>query len=143
MKPLPFAVAAILATAVPAFADTVPNLDVERTCRSSQVANTSISDQANYDGCLRSEREAKKEAERQWGTYSSAAKRQCENQFKAGGFPSYVEMVTCLELASGTVPTQSDAGGRGVKAQREGGATLTREPPASQRTNPIEVLEQK
>ena len=143
MNPLPFAVAAILASMVPALADTVPNLDVEQTCRSSQVANTSISDQANYDGCLRSEREAKKEAERKWGTYSSAAKRQCEDQFKAGGFPSYVEMVTCLELASGTVPTQSDASGQGVKPQREGGATLTREPPASQRTNPIEVLEQK
>ena len=121
----------------------MPNLDVEQTCRSSQVANTSISDQANYDGCLRSEREARKEAERKWGTYSSAAKRQCEDQFKAGGFPSYVEMVTCLELASGTVPTQSDAGGPAVKTRREGGAALTREPPASQRTNPIEVLEQK
>jgi len=28
-----------------------------------------------------------------------------------------------------------------VKAQREGGANLTKEPSASQRTNPIEVLD--
>ncbi|MGU3668596.1 hypothetical protein ACLBX9_30815 [Methylobacterium sp. A49B] len=151
MRPLPFAITAIL-IAAPAWADTVPNLDVEKTCKSAQVTNTSISDQANYDGCLRSEREAKKEAERQWGTYSSAAKRQCENQFKAGGYPSYVEMVTCLELASGTVPTQSNEGGqavggpgspRDVKAQREGAANLTKEPPASQRTDPMKVLESK
>ncbi|SFL18828.1 hypothetical protein [Methylobacterium pseudosasicola] len=133
-------------------ADTVPKLDVETTCKSAQVANTSISDQANYDGCLRSEREAKREAESHWGTYTSAAKRQCESQFKAGGYPSYVEMVTCLELASGSVPTQSGQGGaavggpgspKDVKAQREGGANLTKEPPASQRTNPMEVLENK
>ncbi|MCJ2086270.1 hypothetical protein MKK88_09710 [Methylobacterium sp. E-005] len=133
-------------------ADAVPNLDVERTCQSAQVANTSISDQANYDGCLRSEREAKKEAERHWGNYTPAAKRQCQNQFKAGGYPSYVEMVTCLELASGTVPTQSNEGGqavggpgspRDVKAQRESGTNLTKEPPASQRTNPIQVLDGK
>jgi len=133
-------------------ADTVPSLDVESTCKSAQVANTSISDQANYDGCLRSEREAKRQAQDHWGSYSPAAKRQCENQFKAGGYPSYVEMVTCLELASGSVPTQSGQGGtatggpgapRDVKGQREGGAKLTKEPPASQRTNPIEVLENK
>jgi hypothetical protein len=150
----PIAAAAILlgCLASPAWADAVPDLDVEKTCQSAQVANTSISDQANYDGCLRSEREAKKEAERHWGNYTPAAKRQCQDQFKAGGFPSYVEMVTCLELASGTVPTQSDSGGRAVggpgsprdvKAQREGGASLTREPPASQRTNPTQVLENK
>lgn len=145
--------AALLGLAVTAaHADAVPSLDVERTCRSAQVTNTTISDQANYDGCLRSEREAKKEAEQHWGSYTAAAKRQCQDQFKAGGFPSYVEMVTCLELASGTVPTQSNEGGRAVggpgslrdvKAQQEGGANLTREPPASQRTNPIQVLENK
>ncbi|GJE48033.1 hypothetical protein GOFOIKOB_1058 [Methylobacterium tardum] len=145
--------AALLGLAVTAaHADAVPSLDVERTCRSAQVTNTTISDQANYDGCLRSEREAKKEAEQHWGSYTAAAKRQCQDQFKAGGFPSYVEMVTCLELASGTVPTQSSEGGRAVggpgsprdvKAQQEGGANLTREPPASQRTNPIQVLENK
>ncbi|MCJ2054601.1 hypothetical protein [Methylobacterium sp. J-070] len=131
----------------PARADAVPNLDVEKTCRSAQVANTSISDKANYDGCLRSERDAKKEAERQWGRYTASAKRQCEDQFKAGGYPSYVEMVTCLELASGTVPTQSNVGDAGAprdaKARRESGTNLTREPPASQRTDPIEVLENK
>ncbi|MDP4002117.1 hypothetical protein [Methylobacterium sp. NEAU K] len=133
-------------------ADAVPHLDVEKTCQSAQVANTSISDKANYDGCLRSEREAKREAESHWSGYTASAKRQCEDQFKAGGYPSYVEMVTCLELASGTVPTQSNDGGRAVggpgspkdvKVQREGGANLTKEPPASQRTNPIEVLENK
>ncbi|SDM21105.1 hypothetical protein SAMN05216360_101206 [Methylobacterium phyllostachyos] len=150
MVPSTLALLTLALAPAPARADTVPSLDVEQTCRSAQVANTSISDQANYDGCLRSEREAKKEAERHWGNYTPAAKRQCQNQFKAGGYPSYVEMVTCLELASGTVPTQSTEGGqavggpgspRDVKAQREGGANLTKEPPASQRTNPMKVLD--
>ena len=61
-------------------------------------------------------------------------------------------MITCLELASGTVPTQSTAGGtavdgpgspRGDKGRREAGTNLTKEPPASQRTDPIDVLENK
>lgn len=152
MRSLPCAVVAILVATAPALADAVPDLDVERTCQSAQVTNTSISEKANYDGCLRSEREARKEAERHWSSYTPAAKRQCEDQFKAGGYPSYVEMVTCLELASGTVPTQSPDGGRAVggpgsprdvKVQQEGGAKLTREPPASQRTDPMKVLENK
>jgi hypothetical protein len=152
LRPGTLALLALTLAATAAHADAVPNLDVEKTCQSAQVTNTSISDQANYDGCLRSEREAQREAQRHWDTYTPAAKRQCSEQFKAGGYPSYVEMVTCLELASGTVPTQSGTGGqavggpgspRDVKVQREGGANLTKEPPASQRTNPIQVLENK
>lgn len=135
-----------------ALADAVPDLDVEKTCRSAQIAGSGVSDKASYDGCLRSENDARREAQNHWGSYSEPAKRQCEAQFKAGGYPSYVEMVTCLELASGTVPTQTGDGGKAVggpgspgavRAQREGATSLTREPPASQRTNPIEVLENK
>ena len=147
------ALAALGLLAGPAFADAVPKLDIERTCKSASQANVSISDNANEEGCLRSEREARKEAERKWGDYTSAAKLQCQSQFKAGGYPSYVEMVTCLELASGTVPSQQTSGGAatggpgapgGGKAPQESGASnLTQEPPASQRTDPIDVLNKK
>ncbi|GJE58925.1 hypothetical protein [Methylobacterium trifolii] len=135
------ALAAFAILAGPARADTVPSLDVEKTCKSAQNAASGLSDQANIDGCLRSERDARREAERRWGDYTPAAKKQCESQFRAGGYPSYVEMVTCLELASGTVPTQPDSGGK-ARAP-EGTSNLTQEPPASQRTNPIEVLDKK
>ena len=59
-------------------------------------------------------------------------------------------MVTCLELASGTVPTGSDdsntaVGGNGsaraADAQRDGAQNLTKEPSPSQRTDPIKVLD--
>ncbi len=146
---------AFLAVLLPtrAHADAVPNLDIRKTCQAASRANVSVSDNANIEGCLRSERDAQKEAERRWGDYTSSAKRQCEDQYKAGGYPSYVEMVTCLELASGTVPTQPNAGGTatggpgapGGKAapQESRSQNLTREPSANQRTNPIEVLDKK
>ncbi|MCJ2104937.1 hypothetical protein MKK70_05985 [Methylobacterium sp. E-041] len=150
---LALALLAAPAASTAARADTVPNLDIKKTCQSASRANVSVSDNANIEGCLRSERDAKKEAERRWGDYTPSAKRQCEDQYKAGGYPSYVEMVTCLELASGTVPTQANSGGTatggpgapGGKAapQEAGSQNLTREPAASQRTNPIEVLEKK
>ena len=153
ISPLALAIGLLAGAALaPALADAVPDLDVEKTCRSAQIAGSGVSDKASYDGCLRSENDARKEAQNHWGSYSEPAKRQCEAQFKAGGYPSYVEMVTCLELASGTVPTQTGEGGKSVggpgspgnvEARREGATSLTKEPAASQRTNPIEVLENK
>ncbi|MCX4198958.1 hypothetical protein OMR07_28840, partial [Methylobacterium organophilum] len=61
MVPGTFALLTLALASAPARADAVPDLDVERTCQSAQVTNTTISDKANYDGCIRSERDAKKE----------------------------------------------------------------------------------
>ena len=140
----------------PARADAVPRLDVEKTCNSAGRADigSSATEEESRRGCLRSENEAKREAERRWGDYTPAAKKQCQSQFEAGGYPSYVEMVTCLELASGTVPTQTGSDGKAVTGpgspkgatqapQERGASALTQEPVASQRTNPIQVLERK
>ena len=127
-----------------------PKLDIESTCKSAASASVSISDNSSVEGCLRSEREAHKEAQRRWGDYTPSAKNQCEKQFQAGGYPSYVEMVTCLELASGTVPTQSGGGGQATggpgapknaaRGSEKGSNNLPAEPNAAQRTNPIETL---
>ncbi|GJD79844.1 hypothetical protein [Methylobacterium gregans] len=139
-------------------ADAVPNLDIEKTCKSAGRVDigSSATEEESRNGCLRSEREARKEAERRWSNYTPAAKKQCQSQFQAGGYPSYVEMVTCLELASGTVPTQTGAAGTAVggpgsakgqtqapQERKQGTSTLTQEPAPSERTNPIQVLERK
>ncbi len=151
MRPYLPAALLLLGFAAHAQADTVPNLDVEKTCRSSQIADPSVNDKASYEGCLRSEKEAKRQAEKNWGSYAPAAKRQCEAQFKAGGYPSYVEMITCLELATGVVPGQNTndtaVGGQGTAksagVEGQDAENLTKEPSASQRTDPIKVLEKK
>ncbi len=110
-------------------ADGPPSLDIDKTCRSA--ASAGVNNNASQDGCLRSERSARDEVKRRWGEFTPAAKRQCEKQFDAGGFPSYVEMVTCLELASGT----------GLKSDgQQGGGSVTKEPHPGQRTDPIDVL---
>lgn len=130
--------------------DGPPKLDVEATCQSAQRVQKTLSDNVSADSCLNSERGAERDLKKRWSEFPAAAKTQCTQQFQAGGFPSYVELLTCLELASGTVPSQpaldssakSDVGG-GTSGGRKGGSTLTREPAPTQRTNPIEVLENK
>lgn len=152
-RPLPLAAIGLALLAGPALAaDGPPKLDVESTCRSAQRAQVAISDKASLEGCLRSERGAHDELKKRWGDFPASAKTQCSQQFKAGGSPSYVELVTCLELASGTTPTQADAtkaggstdvGGAAGAGEKKAGSRLTREPSPSQRTNPIDVLNAK
>lgn len=148
--PLPLltgALALVVIAGAAGAADGPPDLDVKATCQSSVRADASVSETSTVEGCLRSEDAARKEARRRWGDYTPAAKNQCEKQFQAGGFPSYVELVTCLELASGTVPSQgtgpgadTSAGGRRQKPDPNAGS-VTAEPKPSDRVNPIEVLE--
>lgn len=136
-RTLPLAgILALVLMAAPARADDgIPDFDIAKTCQSA--AQASVSDNASQEGCLRSERAAHDEIKRRWGEFAAPAKRQCEKQFEAGGSPSYVEMVTCLELASGTgLPRQS---GDRTPPQP---SNSTREPNAAQRTDPIKVLNQ-
>ncbi|MGY2048039.1 hypothetical protein [Methylobacterium sp. JK268] len=136
-----------------AAADGPPRLDVEATCNSPGRA--SVSTENGADGCLRSERAAGDDLRKRWRDFSANSKRQCSKQSQAGGFPSYVEMLTCLELASGNVPARgpengATAGQGGVgpattgstrsNARSERGTALTDEPAPSQRTDPLKVL---
>lgn len=140
-----------LSTGAVRAAEGPPKLDVEATCRSAERVQKTLSDNASKDACLNSERGAESDLKKRWGQFPAAAKSQCTQQFEAGGFPSYVELLTCLELASGTVPTQpssdqpatSDVGGAAGSSGRKTGSSLTREPAPTQRTNPIEVLDGK
>lgn len=126
---------ALLLLGAPAHAEGgPPELNIARTCQSA--ASAGVSDNASQEGCLRSERASHDEVKRRWNEFTPAAKRQCEKQFEAGGFPSYVEMVTCLELASGTgLPKKADDTDAG-----KGTSSATKEPSPAQRTDPIKVL---
>lgn len=131
--------------------DGPPKLGVEATCKSAERVQRTLSDNVSKDACLNSERGAENDLKKRWDEFPAAAKSQCTQQFQAGGFPSYVELITCLELASGTVPAQpaqgqparSDVGGDNGETGRASGSKLTREPAPTQRTNPIEVLRDK
>ena len=126
-------------------ADGPPTFSVDATCKNAGAA--SVGD-GGTDGCMRSEREAKGTLEREWSRFGTSARSQCAQQPSAGGLPSYVEMLTCLELASGTVPTNaprnSATSGQGAPtttgSTTETGSALTKEPAPSQRTDPLKTL---
>ena len=48
--------------------------------------------------CFRDEQAARSTLEKEWSGFSSAQKALCDRLEKAGGMPSYVEYLTCLEM---------------------------------------------
>jgi hypothetical protein len=86
--------AASVAASVACAAD-VPSLDVTRTCK--PIANDR-SLAIDTDRCLKTERQAREHLTRQWANYTEADRSQCTQTATMGGLPSYVELITCLEM---------------------------------------------
>jgi hypothetical protein len=74
-----------------------PKLDVRTTCRRAQPL-TGGDEQTAYQGCVRDEADAHKELVKTWSTFKSSAQAMCVQETKIGGAPSYVEVLTCLQL---------------------------------------------
>jgi hypothetical protein len=79
-----------------AAADPVPTFDTRPTCAD---AAQEISVTRTVELCQRSEREARDALVSQWHSFPSSDKTTCVATTRIGGFPSYVQVLTCLELA--------------------------------------------
>jgi hypothetical protein len=94
---IPFAALAIGAQLLVAVADGVPKLDIGPSCRAA--ARSGLSARDGVDACLRGEQAARDQLAKQWAEFTAADKVRCVEMTKTGGPPSYVEVLTCLELA--------------------------------------------
>lgn len=74
-------------------ADSVPKFDIARECRSEGGSK------AILDQCIRDEAKAREELRPLWDQLSTHDKAVCIGETSADGSPSYVELLTCLELA--------------------------------------------
>ena len=90
--------AAVLASHILLTAQDVPQLNVTPSC---QVAAESTARQGKRtaDACLRDERQARDELAQKWDNYSETERARCVRLSNLGGAPSYVELLTCLQLA--------------------------------------------
>lgn len=79
-------------------ADHVPKLDTDSSCRSAAASSAMVN--RNEDVCKRDEQDARGKLEQQWSQYTPTQRSRCESLVRLGGSPSYVELLTCLEMAS-------------------------------------------
>jgi hypothetical protein len=86
----------LLGMGLAAAASAVPTLDIEATCRRAQPL--SAGEKSAFQSCMNDENEAKKELIKTWSTFKPGPQRTCVDETKIGGAPSYVELLTCLQL---------------------------------------------
>jgi hypothetical protein len=87
----------ILATQIVLAASSAPKFDVEPTCRAAGEVGSP--GRASAD-CQRDEQDARSKLEKDWSQYSSAQRNQCDGLVtSSGGAPSYIELLTCLDMA--------------------------------------------
>jgi hypothetical protein len=84
----------IMATLSPvAVSDTVPKFDIARECRFEGGSTVEI------QRCSDDEGDALRELQKAWLQLAGADKRNCIVEATTSGFASYVELLTCLEMA--------------------------------------------
>jgi hypothetical protein len=80
---------------VVAQAGEVPNLEFAAGCR-----NTAAGNAATLDSCMRDEQGARQKLTTEWDGFPHADRTQCTALAKMGtALQSYVELITCLEMA--------------------------------------------
>jgi hypothetical protein len=86
-----------------AVAADIPRLDFAKTCREGASAN-----QATLDRCMRDEENARNKLATEWGEFAHSDRTNCTDLARLGTGQSYVELITCLEMAkvARTLPKQ-------------------------------------
>ena len=91
----------IMATLSPiAISDTVPTFDVVKECRFEGGST------ADVDRCHQDEAAALEELKANWAQFTDVDKSTCRSLAQIGGFASYVDLLTCLEMARDAKSTQ-------------------------------------
>src|SRR5947209_18738885 len=80
-----------------ATADRVPKIDVNRTCRMSAQDGSTPGQELQV--CIASQNGARDELAKEWTKYSAGDRQRCTSLAISGCFPSYVELVVCLQIA--------------------------------------------
>lgn len=78
----------------PAYANEIPQLDVAKSCREAKDFGVTDARQT-FANCMLDEKEAKDQLAQKWSQFKPADRRACIPDAPA---PSYVEMLTCLEM---------------------------------------------
>ena len=97
-------------------ADTVPKLDYEPSCRPAVESSAIASRDEN--SCNQDEETARATLGKVWTQYTTAQRRDCVQLTSLGGPPSYVEVLTCLEMAKDASTMPEEMAVQGSRMQR-------------------------
>ena len=87
-----------------AVADNVPRFNLEPVCRGiAQQGGLALepnrSARQDFKHCMTSEMAMRGRVVRQWPNFTASEKANCIGEAGAGGFQSYTDLLTCLQMA--------------------------------------------
>lgn len=89
-------------------ADRTPQFNLEPTCRGAAIASPAI--RSSKELCLEKEKKGREDLDRQWVNFPAGDRSRCVQSTSAGGIPSYVQLLTCLETAKLARELPKDSG---------------------------------
>lgn len=101
---VPIATLAFAAQLTVAVADSVPRFNLEPVCRGiAQQGGLALepnrSARQDFKHCMKSEMAMRGRVVRQWPNFTATEKADCIGEASAGGFQSYTDLFTCLQMA--------------------------------------------
>jgi hypothetical protein len=93
---MPFAAFALGSSLITVAAD-VPTLKVEPSCKAAGAAGLMMG--RTTDSCMNDEKAAREDLVKTWSSFSGDDKTHCLSMVSTGGGPSYVELLSCLEMS--------------------------------------------
>jgi hypothetical protein len=81
-----------------AVADGVPKFDIARSCKLDVAATAGLSVDQSIKSCINDEQKARRQLGSQWSKFPPSSRASCTSQESIGGTPSYVSLLTCLQL---------------------------------------------
>jgi hypothetical protein len=95
--PLSSPIIALTSQLVMLAADRPPDFNVAQTCRLDLTAAFGQDNGQQYTSCVR---DARQQLQNGWATFPAATRTSCASQESIGGTPSYVSLLTCLQMSN-------------------------------------------
>jgi hypothetical protein len=96
--PLSISMIALSSQLVVAVADQIPTFDINRSCKLDVAATSGLSVDQSMKACVNDENKARQQLASQWSKFPASGKATCIPQENIGGTPSYVSLLTCLQM---------------------------------------------
>jgi hypothetical protein len=120
MKIVLLSMAMLASQLVTPASDRVPKLNVEATCKASVATDKEmgLALPQSYDDCMRDENAAQQQLLPIWLTSSNELRNQCEGEATGAGMDSYVDLLTCLQMADAAKPLAPATSLKGASKNR-------------------------
>src|SRR5712691_7202368 len=79
-------------------ADQMQKFDIARICKLDVAANAGLTVDQSIKSCINDEQKARRQLASQWSKFPAPSRASCTGQESTGGTPSYVSLLTCLQM---------------------------------------------